>query len=120
MLLLRKVAEYITRILRVFGIAGEDEIGLCRETGSGAAGAVAGEGAAPLLDAFADFRTAVRSAAKAGISDVAAAQASLKEVLAVCDRCATTPNDSVNQQRALVTLLAISYNHMAGTIFLLG
>ncbi|BDA46365.1 Cysteine-tRNA ligase, cytoplasmic [Coccomyxa sp. Obi] len=84
--LLCKVAEYITKILRVFGIAGEDEIGLGRESGSGAAAAVAGEGAAPLLDAFADFRTAVRSAAKAGISDAAAAQASLKEVLAVCDR----------------------------------
>ena len=104
MLLLRKVAEYITRILRVFGIAGEDEIGLCREAGSSAAAAVAGEGAAPLLDAFADFRTAVRTAAKAGISDAAAAQASLKEVLAVCDRCTITPIHGVNHKRALVTL----------------
>lgn len=90
MLLLRKVAEYITRILRVFGIAGEDAIGLSSKAGSGAAAAVAGEGAAPLLDAFADFRTGVRSAAKAGISNTAAAQASLKEVLAVCDRCTTS------------------------------
>ncbi|EIE23980.1 hypothetical protein COCSUDRAFT_1550, partial [Coccomyxa subellipsoidea C-169] len=53
--LVHKVAAYITEILRVFGIAEEDQIGLGRERGAAAA-AVAGEGAEPLLGVIADFR----------------------------------------------------------------
>ena len=86
--LLRAVAGYVTRILGIFGIAGSDGIGLGRD-GDGA-GAVAGEGAEPLLSAIAGFRTDVRSLAVAALREAdnaAAVKALLKSLLAVSDRC---------------------------------
>ncbi len=82
---MHKVAAYITEILRVFGIAEEDQIGLGRERGAAAA-AVAGEGAEPLLGVIADFRIAVRNAAKLALSNADQSLAGHKSNLSVCDR----------------------------------
>ena len=63
--LVRKVAAYVTKILRCFGVAdGPDEIGL----GDGASGAGGGDAEStlgPYIDALKDFRTDVRTAARA-------------------------------------------------------
>lgn len=62
-LLVQKVAQYVTKILRVFGlVTGSDSIGF-GESGSGE-GASKEETVAPFVDAFVDFREQVRNEAK--------------------------------------------------------
>ena len=92
--LLRQVAAYVTRILGVLGVAGgRDELGLGPD-GASSGGGAAGEGAAPVLDAFADFRTEVRSLAKAALNGAGGGGVAdaLKQLLAVSDRCVPTPS----------------------------
>ncbi|KAL3921472.1 MAG: hypothetical protein SGILL_002730 [Bacillariaceae sp.] len=63
-LLVQKIAQYITKILRVFGVVqGSDIIGFS-DSGSGES-ASKEETVAPFVDAFVDFREQVRNAAKA-------------------------------------------------------
>lgn len=71
------MAAYITRILRAFGIAGEDEIGLGRD--AVAAAGASSEGDKALLDIIASFREDVRAAGKGSRPG--------PDVLALCDRC---------------------------------
>ena len=61
---IKKVAIYITKILRVFGVVqGSDIIGF-EESGSGEGGSSKEEIVAPFVDAFVDFREQIRVAAK--------------------------------------------------------
>ncbi|KAK9906729.1 hypothetical protein WJX75_006969 [Coccomyxa subellipsoidea] len=83
--LVHKVALYITRILSIFGIYGQDEIGPGREPGAAAAAGGSREGAEPLLGVIADFRTTVRNAAKLGQSDAGKARAEHNNILKACD-----------------------------------
>lgn len=63
-LLVQKVAQYVTKILRVFGVVqGNDSIGFS-ESGSGEGGSKE-ETVGPFVDAFVDFREKIRGAAKA-------------------------------------------------------
>lgn len=62
-ILVQKVALYVTKILRVFGVVqGNDKIGF---GGDGGEGGSKEEVIGPFVDAFVDFREKVRSAAKA-------------------------------------------------------
>jgi len=62
-LLIQKVALYVTKILRVFGVVqGNDVIGFSEASGEGAGSKE--EVIAPFVDAFVDFREKVRVAAK--------------------------------------------------------
>lgn len=74
-LLMRRVGDYVTRILRVFGlVAGGDELGFGRAD----AGAASGEAAAaPFVNVAVAFRDKIRDLARAG--------ASAGEMLAACD-----------------------------------
>ena len=83
--LVHKVALYITRILSIFGIYGQDDIGPGREPGAAAAAGGSREGAEPLLGVIADFRTTVRNAAKLGQSDAGKARAEHNNILKACD-----------------------------------
>jgi cysteinyl-tRNA synthetase len=75
-LLVQKVAQYVTKILRIFGVVqGSDTIGF-GDSGSGE-GVSKEETVAPFVDAFIDFREQVRNAAKAKSSPV--------EFLKCCD-----------------------------------
>ena len=76
-LLVKKVALYVTKILKIFGLCdGSDEIGF----GDGAGTSSSKEDTvAPFVEAFVDFRDKVRAAAKAKDSDP-------KDLLAVCDQ----------------------------------
>lgn len=58
-LLIRKIAQYVTRILKVFGVIATDEIGVGSEQSGQSKEQVVG----PFVDAFALFRTKVRAAA---------------------------------------------------------
>jgi len=61
-LLIKKVAIYVTKMLRMFGAAqGNDDIGFGSD---GADGGSKEEIVAPFVDAFVDFRAKIRSAAK--------------------------------------------------------
>lgn len=76
-MLVSQIAQYVTRILRVFGLVnGNDDIGFGPEAADGA-----GEGReavlAPVLDSWAKFRTDVRVRAR----DIKDAQ-----ILGICDR----------------------------------
>jgi cysteinyl-tRNA synthetase len=63
-LLIQKIAQYITKILRVFGVVqGSDGIGF-DDAGSGE-GVSKEDTVAPFVDAFVDFREQIRVAAKA-------------------------------------------------------
>jgi len=63
-ILVKKVAIYVSKILRVFGVVqGSDVIGF-GESGSGEGGATKEENISPFVDAFVDFREQVRVAAK--------------------------------------------------------
>lgn len=63
-LLVQKIAQYVTKILRVFGVVqGSDTIGF-GDSGSGE-GVSKEDTVAPFVDAFVDFREQVRNAAKA-------------------------------------------------------
>jgi len=63
-LLLKKVALYVTKILRVFGVVqGNDAIGF-GESASGENGTSKEDTVAPFVDAFVDFREQIRVAAK--------------------------------------------------------
>ena len=86
--LLRQIAGYVTRILSVFGIAGQDGLGMGRGGGEGGGGAAAA-GAQGLLDAFSGFRNEVRGLAKAALKDEGGpgAKDALKQLLAESDRC---------------------------------
>ena len=80
-MLVSQIAQYITRILRVFGLVnGSDDIGFGPE-GDGCGGAQGGEGReavlAPVLDSWAKFRTDVRVRAR-DIKDT--------QLLGLCDR----------------------------------
>ncbi|CAJ1943034.1 unnamed protein product [Cylindrotheca closterium] len=62
-ILIKKVALFVTKILRVFGVVeGNDKIGFGSDGGEGGSKE---EVAAPFVDAFVDFREKVRTAAKA-------------------------------------------------------
>lgn len=64
-LLVKKVAIYVTKILRIFGVVqGNDSIGF-GEAASEGGGASKEETVGPFVDAFVDFREKVRVAAKA-------------------------------------------------------
>jgi cysteinyl-tRNA synthetase len=68
-LLIQKIAQYVTKILRVFGVVqGSDSIGF-GDTGSGE-GISKEETVAPFVDAFVDFREQIRNAAKSKSSPV--------------------------------------------------
>eukprot|EP00980_Cylindrotheca_fusiformis_P023017 scaffold10054_cov140-Cylindrotheca_fusiformis.AAC.8 len=74
-LLIQKVALYVTKILRVFGVVeGNEKIGFGTD---GAEGASKEDVIGPFVDAFVDFREKVRGAAKAKSNPV--------EFLKVCD-----------------------------------
>ena len=79
-LLLRKAAVFVTRILVVFGIseASPGGIGFGGEGSTSSSGA--GDGSAPILDAFAAFRDTVRGLARE--------QPASGAILQACDRCA--------------------------------
>ncbi len=63
-LLVQKVAIYVTKILRIFGVVqGNDIIGFNEAAGEG--GGSKEEVVAPFVDAFVDFREKIRVAAKA-------------------------------------------------------
>ena len=63
-LLVQKVAIYVSKMLRIFGVVqGSDVIGFGESTAEG--GGSKEEVVAPFVDAFVDFREKVRSAAKA-------------------------------------------------------
>lgn len=63
-LLVQKVAIYVTKILRIFGVVqGSDIIGFSEASGDG--GGSKEEVVAPFVNAFVDFREKVRTAAKA-------------------------------------------------------
>ena len=63
-LLIQKVAQYVTKILRVFGVVqGSDGIGFGDAAG-GEGGGSKEEVVAPFVDAFVDFREKIRGAAK--------------------------------------------------------
>jgi cysteinyl-tRNA synthetase len=80
-LLLKKGAAYVTRMLRVFGVATQPEFGL--SDGPEAAGAISGgDAAAPVVDALAAFRDAVRAGARAA----AAGDSGPADLLGLCDR----------------------------------
>ena len=66
-----KAAQYVTKMLRLFGVIDTEDIGM----GGGAAGNTE-EVVAPIMNAFADFREAVRDSAKAH---------NIKELLIGCD-----------------------------------
>lgn len=68
-LLIQKIAQYVTKILRVFGVVqGSDTIGF-GESGSGE-GTTKEETVAPFVDAFVDFREQIRNAAKSKSSPI--------------------------------------------------
>ena len=92
-LLLRKAAVFVTRILVVFGIseASPGGIGFGREGSSSSSGA--GDGSAPILDAFAAFRDTVRGLARE--------QPASGAILQACDRCAPCPGPRVHARPAL-------------------
>lgn len=74
-LLVQKVALYVTKILRVFGVVqGNDKIGFGSDGGEGGSKE---EAIGPFVDAFIDFREKVRGAAKAKSNPV--------EFLKACD-----------------------------------
>ena len=91
--LLRQVAGYVTRILSVFGIAGQDGLGMGHSGQGGGAAAAAGAGGQALLDAFSGFRNEVRGLAKAALKDEGGpgVQEALKQLLAESDRCEMVP-----------------------------
>mmetsp|Transcript_31478 Transcript_31478/g.76240 ORF Transcript_31478/g.76240 Transcript_31478/m.76240 type:complete len:1292 (+) Transcript_31478:79-3954(+) len=63
-ILVQKVAIYVTKILRVFGVVeGSDIIGFS-DSGAGGEGASKEDIAAPFVDAFVEFRQQIRTAAK--------------------------------------------------------
>jgi cysteinyl-tRNA synthetase len=66
-----KAAQFVTRMLRIFGVAECEEIGL-----GAAGGGNAEEAVAPIMDAFAEFREIVRNEAKA---------AKVSSLLKACD-----------------------------------
>jgi len=69
-LLVKKVAIYVSKILRIFGVVqGSDVIGF-GESGSSEGGSSKEEIVAPFVDAFVDFREQVRVAAKSKSSPV--------------------------------------------------
>jgi cysteinyl-tRNA synthetase len=74
-LIVQKVALYVTKILRVFGVVeGNDKIGFGSDGGEGGSKE---EAIGPFVDAFIDFREKVRGAAKAKSEPV--------EFLKACD-----------------------------------
>jgi cysteinyl-tRNA synthetase len=74
-LLVQKVALYVTKILRIFGVVeGNNKIGFGSDGGEGGSKE---EAIAPFVDAFIDFRETVRGAAKAKSAPV--------EFLKACD-----------------------------------
>jgi hypothetical protein len=85
-LLLKKVARYVERILRLIGLPAS-EIGL--DSSAAAAATAAGQDS-ELMDELARSRTEVRLAAKAGLAakDDAASKEQHRSVLALCRRCA--------------------------------
>lgn len=77
-ILVQKVAIYVTKILRVFGVVeGSDMIGFSDSASGGLIGASKEDIAAPFIDAFVDFREQIRNAAKA--------KADPAEFLKICD-----------------------------------
>jgi cysteinyl-tRNA synthetase len=66
-LLVQKVALYVTKMLRIFGVVqGNDTIGF-GESGSGGEGGSKEEVVGPFVDAFVDFREKIRVAAKSKV-----------------------------------------------------
>lgn len=77
-LLVKKVALYVTKMLRIFGLCqGSDDIGF--GDAGGADGASKEDTVAPFVQAFVDFRDQVRATAKSKDTDP-------KQLLAVCDQ----------------------------------
>ncbi|TYZ61426.1 hypothetical protein PybrP1_005440 [[Pythium] brassicae (nom. inval.)] len=87
-MIIRSAAEYITHILRVFGLVpAASDIGFPLTADGGAAGADQEAVLAPVLDIFAQFRDEIREAARAGGSgDAGDAGALARTILALCDQ----------------------------------
>lgn len=65
-LLVQKVAIYVTKMLRIFGVVqGNDIIGFSEGSGEGGGAGSKEDVVAPFVDAFVDFREKIRAAAKA-------------------------------------------------------
>jgi len=74
-LVVRNVAEYITRIFRMFGLISHDAIGFAPAGGDGEQGGSREEVLGPVLDALMEFRASVRDRART------------KDVGGVLDQC---------------------------------
>ncbi|RLN37355.1 hypothetical protein BBJ28_00017441 [Nothophytophthora sp. Chile5] len=83
-MIIRSSAEYITRILSVFGlVTSATDIGF--PLSSGASGADQETVLTPVLDIFAQFRDEIREAARSGAADGGDAKALANAVLRLCD-----------------------------------
>lgn len=77
-LLLGKVAAYVFKMLRVFGVLDQEPLGFAVQGANGGGGAQsAEESLAPVLDAFTDFRAQIRQSARDRVPH--------DELLAQCD-----------------------------------